>query len=274
MPLMEGAQFLPILLGLFVGVLLGLTGAGGGIIAVPLLVFGMGMTVADAGPVALLAVAMAAAFGAVLGLKDRILRYKAAMVMSAAGMLLSPLGLLLAGMIPNRPLAGIFGGVLLYVSTTMYLKAHRELRGLTAADEEVGPPCLLDTTRGKLIWNLRCFRTMLASGALMGFLSGLLGVGGGFVIVPALKKTTNLPMKAIVATSMGVITLVSLGGVVGATLKGVLAWSVAAPFGLGAVTGMLLSRPVAHKISGPRLQQTFAVFAFVVALSMIGKALI
>lgn len=274
MPLIEGLQLLPILLGLFVGVLLGLTGAGGGIIAVPLLVFGMGMTVADAAPVGLLAVAMAAAFGAVLGLKDKILRYKAAAVMSIAGVILSPLGLYTAGQIPNRPLAGIFGGVLIYVSVTMYLKAHRELRGIAGADDDVGPPCLLDTTRGKLIWTLRCFRTMLASGAVMGFLSGLLGVGGGFVIVPALKKTTNLPMKAIVATSMGVITLVSLGGVIGATLKGVMEWSVAAPFALGAVSGMLVSRPLAQKISGPRLQQSFAIFAFFVALSMIAKAVI
>lgn len=267
-------SLLPVGLGLLVGVLLGLTGAGGGILAVPLLVFGLGMTVADAGPVALLAVAMAAAFGAVLGLKDKVLRYKAAAVMSAAGVLLSPLGLWVAGMIPNRPLAGIFGVVLVYVSTTMYLKAHRELRGVIVTDDGMGPPCLLDTTRGKLTWTLRCFRTMLASGALMGFLSGLLGVGGGFVIVPALKKTTNLPMKAIVATSMGVITLVSLGGVIGATIKGVLAWSIAAPFALGAVVGMLMSRPLAQKISGPRLQQTFAIFAFMVALSMIAKAVI
>lgn len=267
-------SLLPVGLGLLVGVLLGLTGAGGGILAVPLLVFGLGMTVADAGPVALLAVAMAAAFGAVLGLKDKVLRYKAAAVMSAAGILLSPLGLWVAGMIPNRPLAGIFGVVLVYVSTTMYLKAHRELSGVIVTDDGMGPPCLLDTTRGKLTWTLRCFRTMLASGALMGFLSGLLGVGGGFVIVPALKKTTNLPMKAIVATSMGVITLVSLGGVIGATIKGVLAWSIAAPFALGAVVGMLMSRPLAQKISGPRLQQTFAIFAFMVALSMIAKAVI
>lgn len=271
---MAEISLLPIGLGLLVGVLLGLTGAGGGILAVPLLVFGLGMSVADAGPVALLAVAMAAAFGAMLGLKDKVLRYKAAAVMSVAGILLSPLGLWVAGMIPNRPLAGIFGAVLVYVSTTMYLKAQRELRGLAAEDDGVGPPCLLDTSRGKLIWTLRCFKTMLISGALMGFLSGLLGVGGGFVIVPALRKTTNLPMKAIVATSMGVITLVSLGGVVGATIKGVLAWSIAAPFALGAVTGMLVSRPLAQKISGPRLQQTFAIFAFVVALSMIAKAVI
>lgn len=271
---MEAMSLLPVGLGLLVGVLLGLTGAGGGILAVPLLVFGLGMTVADAGPVALLAVAMAAAFGAVLGLKDKVLRYKAAAVMSAAGILLSPLGLWVAGMIPNRPLAGIFGVVLVYVSTTMYLKAHRELSGVIVTDDGMGPPCLLDTTRGKLTWTLRCFRTMLASGALMGFLSGLLGVGGGFVIVPALKKTTNLPMKAIVATSMGVITLVSLGGVIGATIKGVLAWSIAAPFALGAVVGMLMSRPLAQKISGPRLQQTFAIFAFMVALSMIAKAVI
>lgn len=271
---MEAIQFLPVALGLLVGLLLGLTGAGGGIMAVPLLVFGMGMTVADAAPIALLAVALAAALGALLGLKAGILRYKAASVMSLTGIVLSPVGLWLAGRIPNKPLAGVFGLVLLYVSISMYFKARKEASGSLESIDGVGPPCMLDSTRGKLTWTLPCFRAMVISGALMGFLSGLLGVGGGFVIVPALKKTTNLPVKAIVATSMGVITLVSIGGVAAASINGVLDWQVAMPFALGSAIGLLLGRQIAHKISGPKLQQFFAIFAFLVALSMLGKAII
>lgn len=258
-------------LGLAVGSILALTGAGGAILAVPLLVFGMGLTVAEAAPVALLAVAFAALIGALLGLRTGVVRYKAAMVMSAFGLCLSPIGLWAASQIPNRPLAVVFSCVLLYVSVNMFRQARRELLGFSS-DESCGPPCMLDQTRGKLTWTLPCFRAMVASGMAAGFLSGLLGVGGGFVIVPALKKVTNLPVRSIIATSLGVITLVSFGGVIGATLSGAMNWEIALPFAAGGFTGMLTGRSIGERLKGPRLQQSFAVFAFVVAVSMMLKA--
>lgn len=266
-------QWIPVVLGLAVGFLLALTGAGGAILSVPLLVFGVGLSLAEAGPVALLAVCLSSAVGAGLGLKAGLLRYKAAMVMSAMGLLLSPLGIWLATQVPNRPLSAVFALVLFYVAATLFLKAQREFAG-TATDDAEGPPCMLHETRGKLIWTLPCFRAMLMAGGLAGFLSGLLGVGGGFVIVPALKRVTNLPAKAIVATSLGVITLVSLGGVVTATMVGRMDWLVGIPFALGALAGMLVGRQVAHHLSGPRLQQSFAVFAGFVAAVMLAKALV
>lgn len=269
---MEFTHLTPILLGLITGAILGLTGAGGAILAVPLLTFGLGLPLVHAAPIALLAVAIAAMLGAYFGFRQGILRYKAAMVMSGFGLCLSPLGLWAATQIPNRPLSGIFSVVLLYVSINMYRQAHRELRGLSA-DDASGPPCMLDETRGKLTWTLPCFRAMVASGMTAGFLSGLLGVGGGFVIVPALRKVTNLPVRSIIATSLGVITLVSLGGVLGATLSGAMNWSIALPFAGGALTGMLVGRTLGERVRGPRLQQAFAVFAFCVALGMLVKAL-
>lgn len=80
-------------LGLVVGVILALTGAAGGILAVPLLVFGLQMSVAQAGPIGLLAVGTAAVLGAILGLREGIVRYRAALPIAGTGMLLSPLGL-------------------------------------------------------------------------------------------------------------------------------------------------------------------------------------
>ena len=99
-------------LGLIVGVILALTGAGGGILAVPLLVFGVGLSVAEAGPIGLLAVGMAAALGAGLGLKAGTVRYKAALLMAGTGML-SPLGIWLANRVDNRWLSILFATVLL-----------------------------------------------------------------------------------------------------------------------------------------------------------------
>lgn len=268
---MEALQLVALALGLCVGAILALTGAGGAIIAVPLLIFGLGLRVAEAAPVALLAVAIAASVGALMGFRAGILRYKAAAVMSAFGLALSPLGLWASSRIPNEPLAIIFALVLMYVAFNLYRQAQRELTG-KYADESCGPPCLLDQTRGKLTWTLPCFRAMVVSGMAAGFLSGLLGVGGGFVIVPALKKVTNLPVRSIIATSLGVITVVSLGGVVGASISGAMQWAIALPFASGAFIGMLLGRTVGEKIRGPRLQQAFALFSLLVALSMLVKA--
>jgi uncharacterized membrane protein YfcA len=268
---MDANLYMALALGLAVGAILALTGAGGAIIAVPLLVFGLGLPIAEASPIALLAVAFAAFVGALMGFRSGILRYKAATVMSVFGLCLSPLGLWTASRIPNGPLISIFSIVLLYVSFNMYRHAKRELQGIQP-DESYGPLCTLHEVHGKLIWTLPCFRAMIASGAIAGFLSGLLGVGGGFVIVPALKRVTNLPARSIIATSLGVITLVSIGGVVGATLSGSMNWNIALPFATGALVGMLAGRSVGERMRGPHLQQAFAVFAFVVSISMMYKA--
>ncbi|WP_175220804.1 TSUP family transporter, partial [Achromobacter deleyi] len=91
-----------------VGLILGLTGAGGAIMAVPLLVFGLHLNVSQAAPIALLAVGLSAALGAVLGLRAGKVRYRAAGFIAATGIVVSPLGLWAARRLPNAPLAIIF----------------------------------------------------------------------------------------------------------------------------------------------------------------------
>ena len=248
-------------LGVLVGLLMGLTGAGGGILSVPLLVFVLHLTVAEAAPISLLAIALAAGVGALLGFKNKILRYKAAGFMAIFGLLLSPLGLWLAQRIPNAPLLILFSCILFYVSIRLYLQARRKILGLP--DKASKPaPCLLNTSIGKLDWNLPCAKALMISGATAGFLSGLLGVGGGFVLVPALRRYTDLSAQSIVATSLGVLAIVSGGGAVFSVLSGTLHLLIAAPFALGALGGLLIGRVIGGKISGPRLKQVFAIMAF------------
>lgn len=83
-------------LGVLVGILMGLTGAGGGILSVPLLVFALHLPVAQVAPISLCAIALAAGVGALLGFRNKILRYKAAGLMAIFGLLFSPIGLWLA----------------------------------------------------------------------------------------------------------------------------------------------------------------------------------
>jgi uncharacterized membrane protein YfcA len=256
-------------LGLVVGVILALTGAGGGILAVPLLVFGIGMSVAEAGPIGLLAVGMAAALGAALGLREGIVRYRAALLVAAAGMLLAPPGLWLAHRIDNRWLSVVFAGVLLLVAFRTF---HQATRPAPRATGPAGQACVRDQAGGRFIWTSNCARALTLTGSVAGLLSGLLGVGGGFVMVPALQRYTDLPMRSVVATSLAVIALVSVTGVATSAATGGIAWHVALPFAAAALAGMSGGRMVSARLAGPHLQIGFAAVAAAVAAGMLVKS--
>jgi len=258
------------LLGIFIGILMGLTGAGGGILSVPLLVFAFNLPVAEAGPIALTAITLSAGIGALIGLNEKVLRYKAAIFMAVFGLTLSPIGLWVAQRVPNPPLLFLFSAILIYVSSRMFIQASQALAG-KIPKIVVAPPCQIDLSIGKLIWTLPCARSLMFAGACAGFLSGLLGVGGGFIIVPSLKKFTDLPMKAIVATSLGVLSIVSAGGATISLISGTLNLAIAAPFALGSLAGLLIGKVLERRISGPRVQQIFSILAFLVALSLLSK---
>jgi uncharacterized membrane protein YfcA len=269
------------LLGFTVGVILALTGAGGGILAVPLLVFGAGLSMTAAGPIGLLAVALAALLGAVMGLKAGTVRYKAALLISATGILFSPLGVWLAQRMPNKPLTLVFAFVLLFVAWRVFRKsmASDSLPSPAATRIDVDdatdrvPPCQMDAKRGKLVWTAPCARALALAGVAAGALSGLLGVGGGFVMVPALQRSTDLTTQSILATSLAVIALVSMAGVAASAVAGHLQWAIAMPFSGGAVLGMLAGRMAAALLSGPLLQKGFAIVSALVAVALLIKAL-
>lgn len=256
-------------LGVVIGLLLALTGAGGGILAVPLLVFGVHLGVAQAGPIALMAVGMAAGIGALLGLRAGTVRYKAALLIAGAGMLLSPVGLWLAGRIDNRWLSLVFAVVLLYVAW----KTWRGARGpASTGAPAVAPVCARSPATSRFIWTRPCALALGLSGTVAGFLSGLLGVGGGFVMVPVLKRYTDLTMQSVVATSLAVIALVSVTGVAASAASGAVDWNIALPFSGGAIAGMLAGRTVSARLAGPQLQMGFAAIAAIVALTMMARA--
>lgn len=257
---------LAIALGAIIGAMLALTGAGGGVLAIPLLVFGLHLPVQQAAPVGLVAVGLAAALGATLGLRQRIVRYRAAGLIGVAGMLVAPLGVFMAQRLPNRPLLAAFALVLIYTAWRM-LK-----RPPLSQQSPVAVPCHVSHADQRLTWTLPCARALAGTGLISGLLSGLLGVGGGFVIVPALTRYTDLDMRSVQVTSLAVIALVSLSGVSAAAWHGSLPWAVALPFALGAVLALLLGRQLAGKLNAARLQQAFAWFSLGVALLMLARA--
>ena len=269
---LDASTVISLSLGAVVGCLLALTGAGGAILSVPLLGFGLNLTISQAGPIGLFAVCLTAGIGAMLALRDNILRWRAASFMAMFGLLLTPLGIWLAHRIPNQPLSIAFALLLVFVGGKLFVQAWRELSGHMPA-ATTPPPCQLNQSIGRLIWTVPCARALAYAGATAGFFSGLLGVGGGFIIVPSLKRFTDLPVRSIVATSLGVLTIVSLGNVLIATAAGTMLWAIALPFATGALGGMFVGRQIAKKMSGPRLQQFFAVFTLCIAVLMLYKAL-
>lgn len=269
---MSDPQLLAVGLGSIIGAVLALTGAGGGILAVPLLVFGLGLSMAQAAPIGLLAVGLAAAVGATLGLRQGIVRYRAALFIAVIGVMLTPCGLWLAHRLPNQPLALGFAAVMVFACLRIYRKASAELRHGRPPPRAAFRPCVVNPVVGRLRWTLPCARSLALTGVLSGLLSGLLGVGGGFVIVPALTRYTDLDVKSITATSLAVIALVSTGSVLSASLSGRLQWPVGLPFASGAVIGLLLGTAMAGYLKGPRLQQLFAMSGLLAALLLVINA--
>lgn len=260
-------------LGLVVGLVLALTGAGGSIVGVPLLMFGMGWSLTQAGPVALLAVACSAVIGTVMGLRAGIVRYRAAMLMAACGFATMPIGLYLAHRVPLLPLTLGFSVLLLWIAARTWRQALAPAESQRPTDVSAAP-CLIDPGTGRFRWTDRCGRALSAAGLGTGLLSGLFGVGGGFLIVPALRKVTDLPMSAVIATSTMVIALVSGGTAMAAALAGRMPGPVSALFALGAIVGMLGGRLLATRMAGPRLQQGFALLTAVAAIAVAVRALL
>jgi uncharacterized membrane protein YfcA len=259
-----------LLLGALVGIVMGVTGAGGGILAVPLLVFGMHLSIIEAGPVGLLAVGVSAAVGALIGLKAGTVRYRAALLIAGTGMLLAPAGVWLAHRLDTRLLAMAFAAVLAWVAYRTFMDISR--RGIAPAARNLNRLCMQDEMTGRFIWTGKCAGALSIAGVIAGMLSGLLGVGGGFVMVPALQRSTNLGMRSIVATSLAVITLVSLAGVATSVATGKIALEVALPFAAGSVAGMGAGSVLTSRLPQHYPKAAFAMICLGVAAMMFYKA--
>lgn len=263
-------MLISLLLGVLVGAVLGVTGAGGGILAVPALVVGLGWSMQQAAPVALIAVAAGAGLGAAEGLRNKLVRYRAAALMAVAGIPVTALGLRVAHAMSQRILLGLFAAVMLLVAVRLLWQAIKDGRNDIDSSSKLAR---IDANTGRFVWTWSTGLLLTGIGALTGFMTGLLGVGGGFVIVPLLRKFTNVSMHGIVATSLLVIAIVGAGGVLTAVLYGaVLPLAVTLQFSAATAAGMLVGRYVSHRLSARHVQIGFATVLFTVALGLFIKA--
>lgn len=258
------------LFGLAIGLVLGLTGAGGGILAVPALVLGLGWSLPQATPVALLAVGVAAALGAADGLRKGLVRWRAALLMATLGVLFSPLGVRAAHVLPQKALMTMFSIAMLSASARLLLQDR------ASSDDGAGRPafvknCMLSPQTGRLRWTRRCAATLAGIGSVSGLLTGMLGVGGGFLLVPAFRQWTDIRMHSVVATSLLVVALVSIGATVSALGSGAHVSRIGAFFIGASMIGMICGRLVAPHLPGRRLQVGFALLSAGVAMFLIER---
>lgn len=256
-----------ILEGLVIGVLLGLTGAGagGGILAVPALMASQGWTVAQAAPVGLLAVTLSALVGTFEGLFKRIVRYRAALWIALISIPSARYGVHLADIVSPVWLTLAFSLVMLIVAYRIFFNK---------VTDHGNAPCKVNQTTGRLIWNVKTASFLAGIGVVAGLLTGLLGVGGGFVIVPALPKFTDLDMRSIVATSLMIIFLIGGVSISAHVLDGFqYPVSVTLTFVLACIVGMLIGRSLMQRIDSNKVQKIFATTVVGVAMYLIYSAL-
>lgn len=270
-------SLITILFGAIVGISLGLTGGGGAIFAVPMLVYGLHLPAREAIVISLLSVGATSALGFLQKWKRREAEVRTGLLFAFAGMLSAPIGTWLARQLPDTLLMILFSGLMITIAAVMWRKGRQAsvpaavcLPVATTSDppgyHHDGPSCQRDPA-GNLILTNRCARLLLLAGIVSGVLSGMFGVGGGFIIVPALVVFSSMSMSRAVGTSLLVISLVSVSGIVSLLSLGqTINWPLTSLFIAGGITGLWTGTRVGRHLSSSALQRTFAVAIMVVAV--------
>lgn len=256
---MTGVIITALLLGLIVGALLGLVGGGGAILAVPALVYGVGLPLSEAIPTSLIVVGAASAVAVIPRLR-RGVNWRLAFIVGSAGVLTAYLGAIVNRFLDPRVLLGALALIMVFAGVRMFLPT-----------KSVGGPCALPgggTIRRS--WLPRA----LATGAVVGFLTGLLGVGGGFLIVPALTLILGLPMSVTIGTSLVIIVINSIAGFTAHLGDVQINWAVAGAFAATAMLASLVAGRLGRRLSDVVLKRSFAVLVLLVAVYVAEKAII
>ncbi|MGY1708790.1 TSUP family transporter [Geodermatophilus sp. SYSU D00758] len=254
-------------LGLLVGLTLGALGGGGAVLTVPALVHGLGQSAQAATTGSLLVVGTSAVAAAAGHARRGRVDWRVAAGFAAAGV---PAGI--AGTALNRQADGdvlllAFSGVLLLAAAAMLAQTRSAAQQPVPVGGAGAPP----PRPGRSRW--RRAAEVAAAGLVVGLLTGFFGVGGGFVLVPALTLAIGLPMPVAVGTSLVVISANSGIALLARAGAGAVDWAVIAPFSLAAIAGALAGTRVADRLPARALTRAFAVLLVAVALYTGGTSL-
>lgn len=245
--------------GALVGLSLGLTGSGGSILAIPLLVYGAGLPMQQALAVSLLMVASIAAFGAVRQTITKQINWRAAILFSLGGIIISPLVITLTHDADETLRLILFALLMLIVAWRM-IQTSKNLTPENTPEHEQSHPNFMKVAVG---------------GGLAGTLAGFFGVGGGFIIVPLLTLIFAMPYAQAVGTSLASIALISSSALAGHFIKGVtFDIGMLVNFIGGGVLGMLIGIFVMNKIPERMAKRVFAAITAALAIFMLIDKLI
>jgi uncharacterized membrane protein YfcA len=227
-------------LAVFVGIALGLLGGGGSIMTVPLLAYVAGMDAKQAIATSLLVVGVTSAVGAVSHARAGRVQWRTGLIFGAAGMAGAYAGGLLARFIPGTVL--LIGFAVMMIATAIAMLRGR--KNVHAADGAHRMP----------------IPKIIAEGLVVGLVTGLVGAGGGFLVVPALALLGGLPMPVAVGTSLIVIAMKSFAGLAGYLSSVHINWGVALAVTAAAVVGALIGARLTAMVDPDALRKAFGWF--------------
>jgi uncharacterized membrane protein YfcA len=234
-----------------VGLSLGLLGGGGSILMVPLLAYVAGLDAKEAIATSLLVVGVTSAVGLVAHARAGRVRWRTGVLFGAGGMAGAYLGGLLSAMVPGSLLLVGFGAVMITAAVAM-MRGTRDSPGSDSAPEA------------------RIVR-ILTEGMGVGVVTGLVGAGGGFLVVPALAILGGLPMPMAVGTSTLVIAMNSVAGLAGHLKGGHIDWRFAAMVTAAAVTGALIGSRLTGFVNPAVLREAFGWFVLAMASVIVAQ---
>jgi uncharacterized protein len=226
---------LALILAALIGLSLGLLGSGGSIVTLPVLVYIARVPPHEAVGMSLLIVGTTSALGSIFNLRRGDFDLRAGAFFAASGIVGAFIGSKFTHMVSARVLLLCFGVLMSVVGLRML------------SGSQTAPP-------RRQCKPLRC----LATGVAVGLLTGFLGVGGGFVILPALVLFAGLEMKAAIGTSLAVIAVNCFSGLLGQLRYVQFEWGLTLGFLAAAAIGMLGGLTLANRISSQSLRRVFA----------------
>lgn len=237
--------FLGLALALVMGLALGTLGGGGSTLTVPIFVYVLGFEAKRAIVMSFPVVGAASVAGVITHWRHGHVQWRTAFTFGVVAMTAAFLSArFLAPNVSGAFQLGLLGAVMMMAAFSMFRSAVRERRGIVGAT----PPSWL----------------LLPIGAVLGVLTGLVGVGGGFLIVPALVLFASVPMKEAVGTSLVVIAMNTLAGFAGGATTVSIPWGFVTLFTAIAVVGIVAGGFVVKAATPEQLKRAFAVFLVVV----------
>ncbi|MER6754894.1 sulfite exporter TauE/SafE family protein [Micromonospora echinofusca] len=250
---MSATLLLTVGLAVLIGISLGLLGGGGSILAVPLLVYVADLPAKEAIATSLLVVGATSAVGVIPHARGNRVRWRTGLIFGLAGMAGAYAGGRLAEFVPAAYLLTGFAIMMLATAIAM-IRGRRSAEGRPVPHE------------------LPVFRVII-DGIVVGLVTGLVGAGGGFLVVPALALLGGLPMPVAVGTSLVVIAMKSFAGLAGYLSSVSINWGLAAAVTAAAIVGSFLGARLAGKIPADVLRKSFGWFVVVMGVFVLTQQL-